>query len=170
MLTRVVNHSRKDPQMTAQAHEILIYEGEQTSMAFCPEFPTDHPEIVESSDEDGDGFIMSTACWRGYIGTWEIKDDHFFLKSLRGRYKVRAEEGIHALWFTGVLRVPQGELLQYVHMGFGSVYEKEIHVKIEDGIVVKTREVDNRNREIDGATLGWENLPGGENSFDGDDF
>lgn len=136
--------------MTAQAHEILIYEGERSSMAYCPDFPKDHPEICESSDEDGGGILQSTACWRGYIGTWEIKDDHFFLNSLRGRYKVRAPDGIHALWFTGVLRIPRGELLQYVHMGFGSVYESELHVEIEEGIVVKKREVSNREREIDG--------------------
>ena len=32
--------------MTAQAHENLVYEGEQTSMASCPPLPGDHPRIV----------------------------------------------------------------------------------------------------------------------------
>jgi hypothetical protein len=30
-------------------------------------------------------------------------------------------------WITGVLRVPRGERLTYVHMGFGSVYAEPCH-------------------------------------------
>ena len=40
--------------------------------------------------------------------------------------------------------IPQGKLLHYVHMGFGSIYEKELHIKIEAGVVTKQRVIDNR--------------------------
>lgn len=55
-------------------------------------------------------------------------------------------------------------------MGFGSVYERELRVKIEWGVVVKSRLVDNRGGEFDARELGWRNLPGSENSFEGDDI
>lgn len=38
--------------MTAQLHEKLLYEGEATSMAFCPPLPESHPRIVVLSEEE----------------------------------------------------------------------------------------------------------------------
>lgn len=61
-------------------------------------------------------------------------------------------------------------MLHYVHMGFGSVYEFETHLKIEKGIVVEERRLDNRGKDFNHGDLGWKNLPGGENTFDGDDL
>jgi len=121
--------------MTAQVHEKLIFEGKETSMAFCPPLPEGHPKIIELSREElqSDNFdtiIFSTACWRGYIGTWEVKEGQFNLVNITGRYKLIGDDPIPADWFSGVIRIPQGELLHYVHMGFGSVYEEEIHLKI----------------------------------------
>lgn len=62
--------------MTAQVHEKLIYEGEALSMAFCPPLPERDPRIRERTPEelqDCDPIVFSTACWRRYIATWEIK-------------------------------------------------------------------------------------------------
>lgn len=54
-------------------------------------------------------------------------------------------------WFSGVLRVPQGELLRYVHMGFGSVYERELHISIDKGLVVSTDVILNPPKDHDGG-------------------
>jgi len=161
--------------MTAQIHERLIFEGEETSMAFCPSLPEGHPRISETDlDEDcrngGSIFLVgSTACWRGYQGTWEIKDGRFFLVDLRGRFQLKGEGPLLADWFSGVIRIPRGEELVYVHMGFGSVYEQELHVKIDKGVVVNSRMIHNRGKKHAAGELGWKNLPGGENRFPGDD-
>ena len=72
-------------------------------------------------------------------------------------------------WFTGVIRIPQGKLLHYVHMGFASVYEQELHLKIEAGIVTASKLLNNRDRDVNTIALGWQNLPSLENRFDGDD-
>jgi hypothetical protein len=160
--------------MTAQCHENLILNGEETSMAFCPPLPENHPRIVELSNEEAnkkeiDPIIFSTACWRQYIGTWMVEDEKFYLVSLLGRYKIVGDEPILADWFIGVLRIPKGELLHYVHMGFGSVYEQEIHIKIEQGIVTASRITDNRNKDFSEWNLSMKNLPGFENHFPGDE-
>lgn len=64
--------------MTAQMHEILILNGKKTSMAFCPPLPRDQRVVEYKEDEiEHDGMIFSTACWRQYVGTWEIRDDRF---------------------------------------------------------------------------------------------
>lgn len=160
--------------MTAQAHERLIIDGEETSMAFCPPLPEGHPRIAQAGPDEAcasDSFVFSTACWRRYVGTWEIREGRFYLVGIEGIYKLLGDDPLLADWFTGVLRVPRGEMLQYVHMGFGSVFEEELHIKIEEGIVTRSRVISNRDKPPRRrGVFGWtDDLPGRENRFDGDD-
>jgi len=208
--------------MTAQIHELLIYEGEETSMAFCPPIPMEHPRVTVLLEMEeirriwggefnfrnlwkkkpkyltkrilsykrppltflewftyknplhrlrriSKDFQFSTGCWRCYQGKWEIRDQRFYLVDLKGRLRLEEGPPLFAEWFTGTLRIPKGKRLHYVHMGFGSVYEEEIHVKIENGVVVEKKVIDNRNSPHDLDELGWRNLPGRENRFAGDD-
>ncbi len=58
--------------MTAQIHERLIVDGEETSMAFCPPLPAGHPRIFELGPDvvvwdPSDSILGSTACW---AATW----------------------------------------------------------------------------------------------------
>jgi len=52
-----------------------------------------------------------------------------------------AGERVAATWFTGVLRVPRGKELEYVHMGFESVYEEYLVITIEQGRVARRETV-----------------------------
>jgi hypothetical protein len=36
-------------------------------------------------------------------------------------------------------------MLEYVHMGYDSVYEREVHIKVEKGIVTNSKTIENRN-------------------------
>ncbi|MCD6375440.1 MAG: hypothetical protein J7L94_07915 [Caldisericaceae bacterium] len=160
--------------MTAQVHENLIYEGEFTTMASSPEIPEDHPLIVPDEDffkeDDSEislvagagpgvglttifgkpaskkypGILYSTACWRKYLGTWEIKQGRLYLNDIVGRFKKLSDEPIFAEWFTGEIVIPRGPMVQYIHMGFGSKYQKELHLKIENGVVVEEILVENK--------------------------
>lgn len=144
-----------------------------TSMAYCPPLPEDHPrlKLLDSEKvEESDFIVFSTACWRNYIGTWEIKDGKFYLKGIRGIYRMIGDEPILADWYSGVLRIPKGKLLKYIHMGFASVYEQELLIKIKNGIVVDKRLINNIGKNFDELQLTWDNLPGAENEFDGDDL
>jgi len=86
--------------MTAQVGETLIFDSEETSMAFCPPLPDRHPSIIELKDEDiesdDNSLIRSTACWRGYIGNWEIKNRQFYLTGITGRDKMTDKNPILA--------------------------------------------------------------------------
>jgi hypothetical protein len=158
--------------VTAQIYELLLLNGEWTSMAFVPPLPEGHPRIGVASDEKqraAPSTLFSTACWRQYRGTWEIKDGRFSLIAIEGRFELKGEGPLHADWFSGVLRVPRGKVIAYVHMGFGSVFEEELHILVERGQVRSSRTIDNRGRPHDTRELGWRNLPGGENRFPGDD-
>jgi len=150
--------------MTAQICEILIIGGERTSMAFCPPLPEVDGLIVivpEEQWEERDSHCRSTACWRRYQGVWEIRDGSLWLVSLAGGLRLMSDRPILADWFTGVMRVPQGEMLAYVHMGFGSVYERELHIKVESGRVVDERVIDNTQRHLDMSDIHVNSFPGG---------
>jgi hypothetical protein len=190
--------------MTAQIHEGLIFEGEETSMACCPPLPgppiprglsdadtiaallaafdaaraggwVGHPRVRQADGGEGGDLPRSTACCRGYRGTWQIKDGRFYLVGLKGKYRLDGDEPLFADWFTGVLRIPRGKCLHYVHMGFASVYEQEVHVQVEKGVVVGTRVIDNRGkdghpaRDTRKTQLGLQHMPGGENYVPGDE-
>jgi hypothetical protein len=168
--------------MTAQISEILIVDGERMRMAFCPPLPrwsralkgpsAQEKEAANSSmwqrraaAEAADGsesgsLLHSTACWRRYRGTWEIVDGKLYLMHIEGDPELEAKLPLHADWFTGVLRVPIGEMLLYVHMGFGSVYEREIHIRIERGGVVGRRIWHNRGKQFSEPELEYANMPG----------
>ncbi len=125
--------------MTAQVHERLIYEGERMSMAYCPPLPEGDPRLQMRSAAEMqhcDPVIFSTACWRGYIATWAIREGRLYLVDIAGRYKLASEEPIFADWVSGVLRVPRGKVARYAHMGFATVYESELHITVEKGQVV----------------------------------
>ena len=129
--------------MTAQSPEILILNGERTSMAFCPPLPEGDPRVIELDIDEIDSSFFNSACWRKYAGTWEIKDHEFYLVNIDGRYKLLSHVPILADWFSGTLRIPQGELLDYVHMGYASLYERDLLIHIQNGCVTQTEVVDN---------------------------
>ena len=132
--------------MTAQIHEKIRYQGKRMRLASCPHFPEGHPRISEVSEEeieklaldDRTEIIFSTACWREYIGSWSIRRGKLYLTKLEGRYRLDGKEAIFADWFTGDLRIPKGRMLEYVHAGFNSIYEQELLLTLERGVVIKT--------------------------------
>ena len=135
--------------MTAQIHELMLLDGEWASMASEPPLPRGHPRVAEASEEKqkaASPIIFSTACWRRYRGTWDVRDGRLALIALEGRYELKGEGPLPADWFSGVLMVPRGKMLEYVHMGYLSVFEEELHIRIKRGVVTERRVVDNRGR------------------------
>jgi hypothetical protein len=162
--------------VSAQAHETLILDGRRLSMAFCPPLPEGHPRLVRidagphDQRSDLEHLAYSTACWRRYVGTWEIQEGCFYLVAIVGSYALTGSGPLIADWFTGVLRVPHGKVLEHIHIGFASVYEFELHIRIEDGRVIDRRTISNRGTSVDRYRLGMANMPGFENGFEGDDY
>ena len=139
---------------TAQIPERITYEGEPGSLftnPLEPYFTKDNPRPEFAAPH--------TACWRGYIGSWEIREGALYLTDLnawmRDSSGKAAPVGFEAVfpgkraplkadWFTGTLRIPRGKPLRYVHMGYQTVYEKEVLLRIEAGMVVDRQRIDNR--------------------------
>lgn len=133
--------------MTAQEGERLLYKGEETWMATEPlnQYLQNRNDIKFVS--------LSTACWRGYYGQWEIKDRKLYLIELQAYIKGYGEVGLDYLfpgqntvfanWFSGKITIPQGEMLAYVHMGYASIYERDLILEIKNGELINEYVVQN---------------------------
>lgn len=89
----------------------------------------------------------STACYKGYIAIWRIQNDSLFLLSVekgcyedeRKYFDLLAEFGsqkVFAKWFSGTINSPRGELLEYIHQGYASVFEKNKYFSCKKGIII----------------------------------
>lgn len=133
--------------MTAQFPESLVYNGEEYGMASLPLEPYLEMHGIKFK-------ALCTACWRGYKGSWEVADNRLYLTEFWSwlpdsdecvgmDYLFPGQERVFADWFSGEVRLPQGKLLAYVHLGFASVYEKDLFLKFVDGVLVDSWEVEN---------------------------
>ena len=126
--------------MTAQASEKIIIDDEEYKLLAEP-----LESYLEKRKLKFD--VRNTACWRGYIGTWELKDNELYLTGFYGKIKGKEVDlnflfpdasSVKADWFTGLLRIPVGDMIQYVHGGFDSVYSDEMYIEMKHGKAVKT--------------------------------
>lgn len=66
-----------------------------------------------------------------------------YLDSVKADDPSNAGPGRCAFWCTGTLHCPFGARLKYVHSGYGSTYERDLLLSVEDGFLVGQRIVDN---------------------------
>lgn len=129
--------------MTAQVADRLIFADKEIPLFTNPLSPY--------LKQMGIQFVSnSTANWRGYVATWEmIKSEgaeRLYLVKLRAN-RTRSEligladlfpgfDKVFAHWFSGELRCPQGERLNYVHGGYSSTYEYDLMMELKQGVLV----------------------------------
>lgn len=140
---------------TTQVNEILIYEGTIKPLSSEPLEPYFNEQQHPRPKNITCGGI-STGNWRGYIGTWEIKENKLYLiKLVKGNCSGNPPEipltkifpnqpaPIKATWFSGTLKVPLGKSLYD-----GLIYEKELLFTVKNSVVISKKLVDNSNKEL----------------------
>jgi len=114
--------------MTAQIGEILLIDNQQYIIAEQPLHhyfrKLNHPPYFTPP---------SPTCWRGYYGKWELRNDELFLINFRGyldgldevelNYLFPKREEVFASWYSGIIKIPQGKLLQFNQLTHTSIYE-----------------------------------------------
>jgi len=125
--------------MTTQVKERIIIDGEKYPLLNALSLPEDDTKIKQ---KEGPTYTRSS-CWRGYVGTWEIKDDKLYLIDFSsGMYDVFANLPILADWISGTAKVATGEVKANSSWDI-ETYETEIHLTFENGLVVKTENIKN---------------------------
>lgn len=139
---------------TAQIPDTIVLDGEESPLHSEPLRPLlrvpEAERIIELEPaEDG-----CSASWRGYAASWSIRSDRLFLERIvtdpcGEHVEVPLERAfagrkapLHAFWFTGVLIVPRGRMIEYVHMGYDSTYERYVLLVLEKGRVVFRTDLD----------------------------
>jgi hypothetical protein len=150
---------------TEQIPETIIINGMEKDLLSEPLYPylerLDHtPKVVST--------FPHTALYRGYVGTWTLKENYLWLVSyetadgngwdMKKRALIKLNKWwwrgpVRATWFTGDLYVVHGKevpqhLLEFP--GFGTVYERYLAIRINKGAVEKIRVIDHKtmNAEI----------------------
>ena len=151
-----------------QIPDYLIYNGKTVEL-----FTNPLEQYLELKGlKEIDRGCNSSACWRGYTAIWELKKGKLYLVEIKpcgiiavaGVFTgLECEENessevlsylnsefktknTFAGWYTGELLSPQGRLINYVHMGYESSYEKENRFGIKDGILLKMKTIENEVR------------------------
>jgi len=137
---------------TAQFPDFLIYKGDTLSIFANPleVYFDNHPRPDSIFDKYG---YNSTACWRGYIGYWELRNDSLFLIELHGDtsnidlsliFKDRKiDNRIFADWYSYNIINPYGKLIYYEHMGYESIYEFEKEFIFSKGVLTDIKKYNN---------------------------
>ena len=131
---------------------------------WCPLHP--RPESLSQT---------SWACWRGYIGTWEIIDNKLCLLRIE-RHEIwpkgdtfaeqvleiplqpllGTDGPVSADWFSGVLRVARGQVLTQVNTGYASVYEEDLFLIVDHGTITSRHLIKNDAAAITSESdLAW---------------
>ncbi len=130
--------------MTRQIAEKLTYNGKEYELHTEPlrAYFYEHP--IESTN---DTYIVSTNCWRGYVGYWAIEDDKLYLVELDCLELSRrnaldalfpGQQKVFAEWFSGTIRTTLDE--KYMYLEF----------KIEKGKLIEVVQKENKNiRDFD---------------------
>lgn len=135
--------------MTAQSMETIYINGKKRYMISEP-----LGFYLDTIDNPPEFFPPNSGCWRGYYGRWKIKDNRLYLTGLDAYvaidgkieevgkdYLFPDQRTVFAEWFSGDIRVVMGKEIQYVHMGYESIFEKELILQIENGVVKNQKEI-----------------------------
>lgn len=137
---------------TAQQPDRILLAGEHHALLSNPleQYLRQHPGLDLQTLDGADVVCMHSANHHGYIATFQIREGQLLLedivpsacegkeaKSLR-RALFGTGKAVPAVWFTGILVVPSGERIGYVHLGYGSTYERYRLHRVENGLVVET--------------------------------
>ncbi|HTE34719.1 MAG TPA: hypothetical protein VK666_30280 [Chryseolinea sp.] len=137
---------------TAQYPDKIWYKGKEYALHTNPleEFFDKNPDRRPQSD------IMSTALWRGYIGTFEFDGDQLIVKEIEvmvpsnngDKWKSVLKEifpdepVVKISWISGILVLPYGKIKNYVHMGYASTYSHYILLEVDNGVLKKEKQLD----------------------------
>ena len=110
--------------MTRQALDHIVYEGIKFSLLEAPQLPTDDPRLLPFPEE-----VFSTACWRGYVAEWAVRNRRLYLAGITGVFRLADGVPIAADWYSGVLAMaPDGP----------DLYSRVFLAKVVDGVVVQS--------------------------------
>jgi len=148
-------------QMTAQIGDRIFINNKEYTLACEPISSYLYDNKVEKLFT-----AVNTACYRGYCATWKLFEGKIYLIDIESPDQLKRMKGnvsdepvsamqklfpghteVFADWVNGTLKIQSGELLEHIHIGYESVYETNIYLKFENGILIEEKTVKNTPKE-----------------------
>lgn len=149
---------------TGQESDVIYYRGQRWWLLARPADADSllSDALAKSLPQDR---CKSTANWGGYVGYWSVCGDMLVLDSIGIEnlkdgecvdatlpksfiqlvFKAYEDKGIvMARWYSGTLRLAQGNMIRYEHDGWNRNYETEVVLTVRNGSVVDSIEYHNR--------------------------
>ena len=133
---------------TAQESDLILVDGESYALNTNPLTP----KLLAMGWKPPANLVRSSSNWRGYVAEWKIEQSQLVLvnvtvETMEGddhslRYSIRedlfpATPRVVAEWYSGALIIPDGEMVEYVHMGYGTSYDHYQVLRVSAGQVVE---------------------------------
>ncbi len=147
---------------TAQIPDKIIYNGKTYSLHNNPM----ENYFEKNPDKKPKSGLISSALWRGYVATFEVAGKEILLNDIQieesvddgdDSFQTRWTSVLNDVvpkgqklkidWLNGILVLPYGEVVNYVHMGYASTYENYILLEVKEGSVGRSRELTNKEYE-----------------------
>jgi hypothetical protein len=138
---------------TAQAPDQIIIDGRTERLHTSPlsSYLEANPKALPEPT------FISSGNWRGYIATWEVRESDLILKKIEIEDSVEPDEerkirdvlptvfpgksAVLATWYSGVLVIPKGDQVHYVHLSYGSTYERYTILVVKDGKITRRQDL-----------------------------
>lgn len=143
---------------TAQRPDYLIIENDTLKLHCNP-----LEGYFEKNPLPQDLRVFNSGLWRSYIAFFKIINNRLVVENLYQPQYLENEKGEHyeklisiynkvfgenlnfdCNFYNGVLICPRGELIEYVHMGYSSVYENYSLFEIKEGNYIKEQHLTNQ--------------------------
>lgn len=133
--------------MTRQIPETVLYKGKRCALDDRIMYiPKNHTRIVPCPPGEA---TLCTGCYRGFVGTWEIKRRRLYLLDLSENWRLKGRVPLFAEWFTGKPTATFGNRLPSCGSPYSPRYEQAVQFTIKKGVVTKIREWRYRFNEKD---------------------
>lgn len=145
---------------TPQISDMLKYEGKDYWLYALPLYDLYETDTVKYLHLVEPAPFCNTACYRKYVGVWEIIEGELYLIKLctccdldrknpidlKDIFGEKCVDGkVKADWVTGILIASpeDANVVQYQHWGWGATYDKETDFHFEKGKLIKTENFTN---------------------------
>lgn len=148
--------------MAAQLPDIVLLNGKVRDLYSNP-----LESYWEKTGRKRPNFKTQQNCNRGYVASWLIKGSNLVLTDITGIYyrsglfgkresqitisrlfPKSKSQAILANWFSGKLRIPDGNMTAYEHNSYNSRFEKEIIITVDKGQVIKMVTLDYTHQRL----------------------
>jgi hypothetical protein len=127
--------------MTVQMFDRIKYQDREYGLAGAPleDYFSEHRDLRPRYAS------RNTACWRGYIAKWEIRDERLYLTGMdmisfndaafKSIFPDAPDSGIFADWVSGELKCHRGKIAPRTMTAPGPVYEFTLSFHVENGVI-----------------------------------